>query len=254
MTKEDLDIDVNISNKNKKIKIIFATCFSLICIVIIGFWVMKSNYFIIKNIKVENNLFVTKDEISILSELKGNNIFLMDKTKIGKKISLNPYIEKIIIKRKLPSTVIIEVVEKKIKGIVRFKNGFINIDENGKMVQIVNQFPNGKIPLILGFKVDNYVPNEYLIKNDTLKFNALKAVLTTSNYKESKYYFYSIDIEDPYNIVYITNEKRIVKIGDWTNIEYKIAYTISILKNKSIMGLKGFIQIQPDGSAVFKKH
>lgn len=244
----------NVSNKIKKRKIILRICFSLICIILFVFWAMKSNYFIIRNVKVENNLFVTKEEISLLSELKGKNIFLIDKPKIQEKVMLNPYIEKIFIKRKLPNTIIIEVVEKKIKGIIKFKNGFINIDENGKMVQIVNQFPNGKIPLILGIKVDKYLPDQYLIKNSPSQFDALKAVLTTSNYKESKYYFYSIDVSDPYNIIYITNDGKKVKIGDWTNIEYKIAYSISILKDKSIRGLKGFIQIQRDGSAVFKKH
>jgi cell division protein FtsQ len=245
-----------VKNKNKILKkrLLLVFCFSLICFIIIIFAAVKSDYFVIRNIVVQNNLFVTKEEISLLSELKGKNIFLIDISKTKQYVLLNPYIEKISIKRKLPETVIIDVTEKKIRGIVKFKNGLINIDGHGKMVQIVNVFPKGKLPIVLGVTVDHFISNEDLVKNDENKASALKAALTVSDYDESKYVFYSIDVSDPFNIVLKTNDGYVIKIGDWTNIKYKIAYTISILKSSAIKGLNGFIQLESDGSAIFKKN
>jgi cell division protein FtsQ len=243
-----------VSYKIKKRKILLGLCFSSILIIILIFVVFKSNYFIIKNIIVNNNLFVTKQEIVILSELKGKNTFLINKKSTEENIKLNPYIEGVLIKRKLPFTIVIDVTEKKIKGIVKFKNGLINIDGEGKMVQIVSKFPNGKIPIILGIDVTKYVPNECLVKNNVTMLSALKSVLSVVDYNESKYYFYSINIKDPYNIIFKTNSGIIVKVGDWTNIEYKIAYAIEVLKSPTIKGLKGYVQIQPEGGAIFKKN
>lgn len=243
----------NYKKKWKK-RLIISVFFSIICITIVIITLLKSNYFVIKEVVVQNNLFVTKQEISLLSELKGKNIFLINKNKAMQYILLNPYIEKISIKRKLPASVIINVTEKKIKGVIKYKNGLINIDGNGKMVQVVTHFPNGKIPMVLGVKVDQYLPNEYIIKNDPNKLLALKAALTVSDYNESKYVFYSVDVTDPFNIILKTNDGHIIKIGDWTNIDYKIAYAISIFKSPSITGLKGYFQLEADGSAVFKKN
>jgi cell division protein FtsQ len=243
-----------VSYKIKKRKILLGLCFSSILIIILIFVIFKSNYFIIKNVIVNNNLFVTKQEIVILSELKGKNTFLINKKNTEENIKLNPYIESVVIKRKLPYSIVLDVTEKKIKGIVKFKNGLINIDGEGRMVQIVNKFPNGKIPIIIGIDVTKYVPNEFLVKNDANMLSALKSVLSVVDYNESKYYFYSIDIKDPYNIFFKTNSGIIVKVGDWTNIEYKIAYAIEVLKSPSIKGLKGYVQIQPEGGAIFKKN
>lgn len=246
--------DENEKKGKSKKKLVLAFCFFLICIIIVIFIGTKSSYFEIKTVIVKDNLFVTKDEITLLANIRGENIFLLDKNKIEQRVTSNPYIEKISIKRKLPSTAIIEVTEKKIRGVVKFQNGLINIDSEGKMVQLVSTFPNGKIPMIIGVKVSQYKPNEELIKNDKDRLIALKSAMTISDYNESRYVFNSINISDPFNIVLIANDGHVVKIGDWTNMQYKIAYAVSILKSSSIKGLNGFIQIQSDGNAIFKKN
>lgn len=241
----------NVRNSKKKLILVFS--FFLICTAAIVFAALKSEYFIIKNVLVENNLFVTNDEISILANLKGKNIFLIDKNKTKQNIMMNPYIEDVQINRKFPSTVVLNVTEKKIRGVLKYKNGLINIDSQGRMVQVVDHFPNGKIPMILGVKVDKYKPNDYIIKNDVNKQSALTAAMTISDYNESRYIFYSIDVSDPFNIVLKANNGRIVKFGDWNNMEDKIALAISIVDSPSITGKSGYIQIQSDGSAIFKE-
>lgn len=243
-------IENKIKKKHKFLKIWILVLF-LFILAIIG---IRSDYFNIKQVIVKDNNIVSKDEIIILSQSKGKNIFLINKDEIKKKVCNNPYIEYISIKRKFPSIIIISVKEKEIKGIIKVKDGFINVDNNGRMVQLIDKFPSGKIPLIEGVDVKQYVPNQSIVQNNEYKQKALLSAISVTNYNECKSLFYSINIYDPYNIVYTTKNGIQVKIGDWTNIEYKISYAIEILHNTALKGKKGYIQIQPDGLAVFRKN
>jgi cell division protein FtsQ len=243
-----------INKKKRKPKIILIFSFIVFIMIAVVVFAIKSDYFIIKSVTVEKNLFVTKEEIILLADVKDKNIFMIDKNNIEQKVKVNPYIEKIFIKRSLPDSVTIEVTEKKIKGVVKYQNGFVNIDSEGRMVQIVTKFPNGKLPIIRGITIKQYLPGECLYKNDKNKLTALKAVLTIMDYKESRYFFKTVNVTDPFNITLQSNNGFTLKIGDWTNIDYKIAYAITIIKNSSVKGLKGYIQLQDDGSAIFKKN
>jgi cell division protein FtsQ len=121
------------------------------------------------------------------------------------------------------------------------------------MVQIVNQFPGKDLPLIDGLKIDQYVPNECIIKNDEIKTKALKECLRMANVKEIKSKIYSINIKDAYNIIYKTKDGIEIRLGDCSNLDYKLSYALSILNSNAVKGSKGYIEIQQDGSAIFKK-
>lgn len=215
---------------------------------------LRSDFFSIKNIVVRGNSFVSKEEILALCGVQGENIFLIKKDRIKEKIFENPYIENVQIKRKIPSTVIVYIKEKEVKGLVRFENSFINLDKDGRMIQIVNQFPNGSIPLIEGINVKQYLPGQSIAGSSKTLQDALKAVLTVTDYEECRNRFYSVNLFDPYSIIFTTKEGTQIKVGDWTNIDYKLSYAMTILNNPSVKGSKGYIEIQPEGTAVFKKN
>jgi cell division protein FtsQ len=233
--------------------------FTIMCILVIFIGLLiniflKSNYFVINNIIVEENSFVSQEEIIVLSELQKKNIFLFNKKYSIDRIKTNPYIKNVVIKRKFPSSAVIYVEEKQIKGLVKLKTNFINIDKDGNMVHIVDKFPNGKIPLIEGLKVDQYKINQSIADGNDTILNALKSVLKITDYKECKNLFYSINLSDPYSITLTTRDGVLIKIGDWTNLEYKLAYALVILQSPITKENKGYIEIEPDGTAVFKKY
>lgn len=231
------------------------TSVSILVIIIIGFMVLalKSSYFNISNVSVENVSIVSKDEIQVLSEALGKNIFLINKDKMISKIKSNPYVDSADIKRKLPASIMIDVKEKQIKGIYHHKDTYINIDKEGRMVHAVNKFPSGRLPLIEGVEVGEYVPNQSLIKDDDIKLKALKEILCIGDYNETKGMFESINISDPYSIVLKTKEGIIVKIGDSSNLEYKLESVVGCLNSPQVKGSKGILEIEPEGTAVFRK-
>lgn len=248
MTKDNLEKKIE---KRKRLIMMY------IMLIFIGLLVstsLKSNYFTIKNVIVEKNSFVSQEEVIALSELQKKNIFVFNKSNSVERIKTNPYIKDVNISRKLPSTVIINVEEKQIKGLVKLKTSFINIDKDGNMVQIVDKFPNGKVPLIEGIKVDQYILNKNIANGNEVVLSALTSVLKITDYKECKNLFYSIDLSDPYSITMKTKDGVLIKIGDWTNLEYKLAYALVVLQSPIAKENKGYIEIEPDGTAVFKNY
>lgn len=102
-----------VERKIKRRKRFIKFCLFIIVIGISITIMLKSNYFVVDKIEINNNKYVKKEEIIALCDVKGKNIFLLRKDNISEKIKNNPYIEKVNIKKKLPSTIIINVQEKR---------------------------------------------------------------------------------------------------------------------------------------------
>lgn len=241
----------NVDSKGKKrrkfVKLLLLIVFILGLIVA----AFNTDYFNVKSVEVCGNSIVSSEEIDALSQLKGKNLFTINKGEAVKKILQNPYVKGAKIKRIIPSKVLIAIDEKKIKGIVKYNNQFIDIDEDGKMVQIINKFPDGSIPLLEGIKIQQYIPDEYVFKSEESKRKALKEVLCVTNFKESKNVINRIQMIDSNNIIIGTVYGIDIRIGDSSNLEHKISYALSILDLKELKGRKGYIKINQDGTANF---
>lgn len=244
--------DKGVEKKIKRRRRFITISMIIICAGIMIGVALKSSYFSIKKIVVENNKFVSSEEIIALCQINQDNIFTFDSGKIKEKVLNNPYIEALTIRRKLPFTIVIDIKEKNIKGLFKLENSYINIDSEGRMVHIVNKFPNGKLPLIEGVKVEQYVQDERLIKDDEIKQRALLNVLTIPDYKECSGLFYSFNIEDPYKIILTTIDKTQINIGDYNNIDYKLGFALTLLNDSKIKGNKKYIEVYSDGTAVIK--
>jgi cell division protein FtsQ len=253
MPKNDKDkLERKIRKRRKTLKIfVFILCAA-------GFssLLLKSEYFNVKNVVVRYNRIATTEEVVSLSQLKGNNIFLIDKDKLKEKLSANPYIEGVEIKRSLPGTVILQIKEKEIKGLVKYQNSFVNIDSKGRMIQVVNKFPDGKTPLIEGIKLEQFAAGEYLIKENEVWQKSLEDVLKVVDFKEYSDILYSINIQDQYNIILRTKNGIDIKIGDCSDLEDKLTYAYYVLSSPDVKGSKGIIEIlkiQSEYTAVFRK-
>jgi cell division protein FtsQ len=175
-----------IEKKIRKRRILLKLCMFIIFIAAIITFGLKSEYFKVTNVVVKDNKYVQTKEVTGMVNLSGENIFMVRGIKVKDLLSNNPYIEDISLRKRLPGTIEIYIKEKDIRGLVQFKSGFINVDSEGRMVQIVNQFPGKDLPLIDGVKIDQYIPEECIIKKDDIKVKALKECLKVSDIKELK--------------------------------------------------------------------
>ena len=109
----------------------------------LGIMALVTPVFNIQEIKVEGNSKVTTNNIINLSRIKiGENIFRNNKKKIEKNIKENPYIESVLIKRILPSTINLQISERKVEYQIKLISSYIYIDKSGNILENSNSKEN----------------------------------------------------------------------------------------------------------------
>lgn len=238
--------------KAAKRKLLINLSLLLIILGIVAGVGLKSSYFLIKEVKVKNNKVVTKEEIQSLSNLKGKNIFLINKESISKGIKAHPYIDDVKLERGFPSSVTVDIKEKKISAGIKLKEGYVNVDENGKMVQKITNFPLGKLPLIENISAAEYKANANVYKDEN-QISALKECLAVIDNNQLNTVFAAVDVSDPFNIKLTTPSSIIVDVGSKNNINYKISLAISVLNSEEVKNKKGYMKVLDNGTATFKE-
>lgn len=168
----------------------------LLVIITVGvglYFLITSELFDINSVEVENNNYYTVEQVKDKSGIKvGVNIFKLKKSSVKEKLLKDPYFENIKIRRKLPSTILIEVTERTEKACIPKGNGYIIIDPKGLVLRKVEKEP--KITVIQGLTVKQAKAGKPLdveensILTDTL--NMLKVM------EDSDLYFMKIDISN----------------------------------------------------------
>lgn len=219
--------------RNKKI------FFALKLIVSIGIIVggiifaLTSPIFNIKNIKVSNNgQAVTQETIISLSGLKyDENIFRFNLGNIIENIKQNAYIEDVIINRKLPNTVEIEIKERVHKYSVDFMGKYAYINNQGYILEISEDSKG--LPIIQGITTEEeqVVPGARLNVEDLEKLeNVIKIMdISLDSNLDSKVTSIDITDENEYSI-YLEEEKKTINLGDCSNLSNKMLYVVAIIE------------------------
>ncbi len=107
--------------------------------------------FNIKEIKIENNsLLETEDIIKSLKPIYNKNLVNLNYGEIEEKLSKKSFIESFNIKKKYPSTLQINIVEKKPIAILQNKKKKYFLSEKLDLIEFNNSKKYQKLPLILG--------------------------------------------------------------------------------------------------------
>ena len=126
----------------------------LITIIIVVFLILISrlSIFSINNIEVEGNSYLPKEKVIEISGVQnGVNIFDVGKLRTIDTLEANPYIESANIDKKLPSTLVLKIVERSPEFIISNDERFAYISQQGYVLEIVEENAL-TIPKIIGFK------------------------------------------------------------------------------------------------------
>lgn len=248
MTKKQAKIE----RKKKKLKKIIKLI-TLFLLIIGGFvFALVSPIFNIKEIQVSNNNQIATETIISLSQLQlGQNLFRFNKNKIEKEIKTNPYIESVTIKRKIPSKIEISVKERNRNYNVEFLNGFAYINNQGYILEISDQKLD--LPTIQGISTDaeQIVEGNRLNTEDLEKIETVIQIMNICKNYELDQKVSAIDITNKNNyIIYMNEEKKIINLGDESNLSTKMLYVPTILKENE--GKEGTIYVNGDINNNFK--
>ena len=236
---------------NSKVVIIFSF---LLIIVILLYTVLNSQMLNSKNIEIQGNKYVESDEIIKILDIKDDkNIFRYNINNMEKILLTNNYIDKVKIKRKLPNTLSINIIEKEIAA--NLYNGNINcyIDKNGTFIDKFDK--DNKDNNIIKVNI-----NYNLINSQNIKFNnkeneksllyLLEYIKEESIYKKIK----SIDMTNANTINIYTKDDINIFLNKDEELKYNISRVSTILsdlQNKNQNG--GELDLSTGKYALYRK-
>lgn len=235
--------------RNRLIRRIILIILVIIAIIIF----LASDFFNIKEIIVENNEFVSKEEIISLSQISNDkNIFEINKNIIKNNIKQNSYIENITIKRKLPNKLVLNIEERKVKYMIQLGEAYIYINNQGYILDISNERKDK--PILLGIKTDvsQFKKGNRLISDDLKKLDIVNRIYEVSNNNEILALISKIDISDSKNYtLYLESEKKTVYLGDCSDLNTRILYVKAILEQESGIAGEIFVNVDLNEDNVF---
>ena len=154
-------------NKKKIYFYIFSFLF-LTTLINQNLFLKLNNNFLLKNIIVKSDTIEIENKIRLSFDyLENINIFLINKKLIKKEIENLLYLENISVKKKYPSTIIINAKKTNLIAVTFLDQKKYYVGNNGKLILSKNISDNKKLPIIFGkFKVNNFIElNNKLEKN-----------------------------------------------------------------------------------------
>lgn len=207
---------------------------------------LLSPLFNILEIKVVGNQKITSEKIIDMSGIIINeNAFKIDTKQAIINILQEPYIEKVEIKRVLPSTIEIQVKERQATFMLEFANGYVYINNQGYMLEISEE--KLEIPIITGYitPVENIVPGNRLQTEDLKKMKAVLKIMETARSNEIEKMITKIDISNDRNYTLILEgEGKTAYLGDASNINTRIQYLKLVLEKEQ--GKRGEVFVNQD--------
>lgn len=133
-----------------------------VCVVGVILYIMSTSLFDIKSIKVKGNHYYSDQQVITLADAKkGVNIFWgAGDSKIKNRLKKDPYFVDVSIRRKLPSTLVIAVEERKQIAAVEYGDKYVVIDPEGVVLRTGKIDP--KLTLISGLKITKMQRGEQL--------------------------------------------------------------------------------------------
>lgn len=191
--------------------------------------------FNVKKINVTGNSVIKEDEIIRSSGIvTGVNIFDISLKKAKENILSIGYIESAKVKRNLPSTIEISVVEEVGVAYLKAKDGYVIITANGRCIDITDgiikneedktnsvQIPD--LPIITGLEEVKYKVGKTITSKNQQQLEALFSCLHEFSKQNHIFNIKEINMSDISNIkFYYLNRELCVIVGDTEKLGYKI--------------------------------
>lgn len=229
-----------IAKKKRKIAFRIIKYTTLLFLLVgLGIYFMLSPFFNIKNITTDGNEKITSEELISLSQINlEENTFKLQKSQIEERIKENPYIDTVVVKRKLPSTIHIQVTERKPILMLTFANAYVYVGKQGYLLEI-SQNPLD-VPIITGFVTpeEEIHAGNRLCNEDLQRLEQAIQIIKVAESNDIASLITKINIQDKQNyILELKSENKTVHLGDNSNLSTKMLYIISILEeNKDVEG------------------
>ena len=194
-----------------------------------GTGIIFSPLFAVQTIEVTEMEQYSKEAVCDMIGLKtGTNVFLYDKNKAVEILEKNHYIESAELTVQLPSTIKIDIAERKVRGYVPYAGSYLYIDEYGRVLD-VQDTTKKTLPIVYGLEFNEFQLGELLEAKNEESFDVVVTISQMVTKYELLNSILEIDVSDPQNITANINKIEI-QFGSIENCEQKMAYLSQIVE------------------------
>ncbi len=194
----------------------------------------------------------TAEEIVIASGIsKGDNLLRLNTSKSEQNILDNLlYVETASIDRDFPSSLEINVTKCIPAYNVSYDMGTLLVSKKGKILAD-NGFITEGLPIIYGYEPSVTTPGKMIESFDEQKSEAFMEIIENLNSAEENIVS-SVDMSDKYSIIVNYSNGIIFKMGNWTDIEYKLNMAWDVMNNEYVEGKTGYITMIGSNQCSFR--
>ncbi len=191
----------------------------LLCYIIIGFlgwnifyFIFTSSWFDIKKVTIHGNNYLDSDVILAQGELNEPvNIFHFDIERASKKLSSNPWVKDITMKKIYPKQLDIKIEERKPGALLYSNDLYYLVTAEGVILTTYNQFSNVfNQYIITGLDIGSKKPGEVV---ESISYKEVqKIIYGLNNLFPNQFYKIEIISDEEYLLFYHNNKVK-VRIG-----------------------------------------
>lgn len=230
--------------RKKKSLLIFLKLVLIILLISSLFYLFfYSGVFNIKNIEVSGNKILTSDEIIKLTKINSDNILLINFEDIKSNLINEVYISDAKLKRKFPSTVNIDIIERVESILLKCNDIELILDFEGVPLRYNVETSNNLFELKIDQDIYFNMGEKIELSNSDIKFNDINELIYYINLNN---YGFVEKISVINNNVYIYTEFGTeVKLDYKNDMKYQIVFTKEIIndrmnQNQNVLGLIDF--------------
>lgn len=196
----------------------------IMALIVIILFILQSNYFIINEIKINGNIYLTtNDIITPLQKMKDDNIIYINTKKLKSKIVEDIRVKEVDIKRVYPDKIEINILERNPVGIIYKDDQVLIIDNDLNIFAYENEITDKKMPIIT-FNEENKekISNVLKILENTQLYDLVSEIYEDN---ENKIIFaldsgVKIIVNEEISENKIENAMKILKKEKDSNLEY----------------------------------
>ena len=158
-----------------------------------GYFFMTSHIFDIAKVEVLGQNHYSAEEVILIANIEAStNLFKLDKKDRIELMKQDPYIKEVSLKRKLPETLLMEIIERTEDAGIAYGDSYVLIHRDGMVLGRVDQQP--EIPILMGMTIINMQAGEILeVEEGTVLENTL---LLLDKMEARNLFFKKIDISN----------------------------------------------------------
>ncbi|MGB4163516.1 MAG: FtsQ-type POTRA domain-containing protein [Bacillota bacterium] len=213
---------------------LFTTAVTIVLVCIAALSLMYSSAFTVSEINVVGNSYFTDAEVVAMAGLTDPvNLFRVNVRECEARLKKSSKIEEAVVRKVLPNTLTIDVIERTGVGLIRYNGIFCEIDANGVVITDVLDPVRVELPVLTGLQPTYLASGE---KAQPARIVEAAKIAGDIDFAVRRV-LRELNIADPNNVVgYLVNGAMVV-FGDSRDMSHKCGVLESILEDARRRGV-----------------